>query len=234
MKQILKIIAILLFTQVYAQNNEVIFTASIKETNHSKELKNNSTEEKNLILNSVNNSTDIEYKLLFNTNSSLFQRENQMKTENNGFNITELLAGKGKYFFDLKTNVTIEQKDAFGEVFLIEKKAIKWNLTNETKKIGNYLCKKATTTISIENSRGISIKDVIAWYAIEIPLNFGPKNYNGLPGLILKLKEGKLVFTAKKIILNSKEKTTINKPKKGKKITEKEFNNIAKELMRNR
>jgi len=55
----------------------------------------------------------------------------------------------------------------------------KWVMdSKESKKIGNYVCKKATTTF-----RG---RNYIAWYAVDIPTQFGPWKFNGLPGLILE------------------------------------------------
>lgn len=60
---------------------------------------------------------------------------------------------------------------------------IKWNIKyKETKKIGKYTCKKATTTF-----RGTNIE---AYYTTEIPVSIGPYKFNGLPGLILELKTG--------------------------------------------
>lgn len=58
---------------------------------------------------------------------------------------------------------------------------IKWNLKyKETKKIGKYVCKKATAVF-----RGT---DVEAYYTTEIPVSVGPFKFNGLPGLILEVK----------------------------------------------
>lgn len=55
-----------------------------------------------------------------------------------------------------------------------------WEISNkETKKIGNFICKKATT-----NFRG---SEIIAWYTEEINVPFGPWKFKGLPGLILEL-----------------------------------------------
>lgn len=56
----------------------------------------------------------------------------------------------------------------------------KWEFDdNETKKIGNYDCRKATTTF-----RG---RNYIAWYTLEFPIPYGPWKFNGLPGLILEV-----------------------------------------------
>lgn len=58
---------------------------------------------------------------------------------------------------------------------------IKWNLKyKETKKIGKYVCKKATAVF-----RGTNIE---AYYTTEIPVSVGPFKFKGLPGLILEVK----------------------------------------------
>ncbi|WCM42524.1 GLPGLI family protein [Flavobacterium sp. CBA20B-1] len=53
-----------------------------------------------------------------------------------------------------------------------------WNITNETKKIQNYTCYKATTSF-----RGNTFE---AWFTPDIPINAGPWKWYGLPGLILE------------------------------------------------
>ncbi|WP_309608204.1 GLPGLI family protein [Flavobacterium sp.] len=55
---------------------------------------------------------------------------------------------------------------------------INWKIEKETKKIGTFLCKKATTSL-----RG---RKYIVWFATEISLPYGPWKLTGLPGLILE------------------------------------------------
>ncbi|MFV8359167.1 GLPGLI family protein [Flavobacterium sp. LS1P3] len=52
-----------------------------------------------------------------------------------------------------------------------------WKITNETKKILGFKCKKATS-----NAFGYFF---IAWFTEEIAINAGPEKFDGLPGLIL-------------------------------------------------
>ena len=53
-----------------------------------------------------------------------------------------------------------------------------WKIEKETKKIGSFVCKKATTKF-----RG---RNYTAWFTSDIALPFGPWKLNGLPGLILE------------------------------------------------
>ncbi|QCX02208.1 GLPGLI family protein [Aggregatimonas sangjinii] len=55
---------------------------------------------------------------------------------------------------------------------------MKWEIHDDTKKIGDFQCSKATT-----NFRG---RDYTAWFSTDIPLPYGPWKLHGLPGLILE------------------------------------------------
>ena len=132
------------------------------------------------------------------------------------------------------TNKTqyIEEKDLGGEVFLIKNKIDinDWTLVNEKKKIGRYTCYKATRDYSFINSKGNKkTNKQIVWYTLEIPIHFGPKNFVGFPGLVLKVEDGSLVYEAIKIILNHKEGVELKKPPKGKEISQEEYDKIQEE-----
>jgi GLPGLI family protein len=58
-----------------------------------------------------------------------------------------------------------------------------WKLEPETKKIGEYSLKKATTNFGGRNWT--------AWFSPEIPFQEGPYKFRGLPGLIFELNDDK-------------------------------------------
>lgn len=64
---------------------------------------------------------------------------------------------------------------------------------------------------------------VTAWYTPEIPVNQGPENYWGLPGLILEINDGRTTILCSKIVLNAKEKAEIKPSKKGKVVSQREY-----------
>lgn len=72
---------------------------------------------------------------------------------------------------------------------------------------------------------------ITAWYAPEIPINQGPDNYWGLPGLILEVNDGKTVLLCSKVVMNTKDKTEIKAPKGGKPISQKEFDEVMLKKM---
>lgn len=72
---------------------------------------------------------------------------------------------------------------------------------------------------------------ITAWYAPEIPVSQGPENYWGLPGLILEVNDGKTTVLCSKVVLNTKEKTAIKAPTKGKVVSQKEYDEIVVKKM---
>lgn len=233
MKYFIYIISFLFILNGYSQSGKVAYIASTKP--YFKAMDNRS-KGKNIVLyeEAKDNSSDLEYILTFNNNKSLFKINDKMEIENSTQNMTKIYAGKGIYYYENNSKVTIVEKDFMGDFFLVEKEKIKWKLTNENRKIGKYNCYRAVSQITVETRKGFKTREIVAWYTPEIPKNYGPKNYNGLPGLILILKEGNLFFTAAKVELSTKDILEIKKPIKGEKISEKKYNELVKKVALNR
>ena len=70
--------------------------------------------------------------------------------------------------------------------------------------------------------------EVTAWYTMQIPVNQGPGEYWGLPGLILEVNADRTTILCSKIVLNPSEKETIKVPSKGKEVTKAEYTDIVK------
>ena len=73
---------------------------------------------------------------------------------------------------------------------------------------------------------------ITAWYTLDIPVNHGPSDYWGLPGLILQVVDDRTQFLCTKIVLNTKETIEIKEPKKGKEVSQEEFEKIREEKMK--
>lgn len=74
--------------------------------------------------------------------------------------------------------------------------------------------------------------EIIAWFTPQIPVQHGPAEYAGLPGLILEVSAGKTTLLCSKIVVNPEEKDEIKPATKGKETTEVEYNTLFKEKMK--
>lgn len=210
-----------------------------------------SEQRKKQMMERMKNFLEKTYTLSFDRVASSF-KENE-KLDAPGSNSRGRMWGgssEGSTYKNLKDKEIIEDKEFFGKRFLITEKVDQpqWELTGDTKKIGNYTVYKAT--LVKENSefnwrsmrrRNNEEKDstktddkkllITAWYTPEIPVSTGPANYWGLPGLILEVNSGRTTMLCTEVVLNPKEQVEITKPTKGKEISRKEYNEVVKKKM---
>lgn len=137
------------------------------------------------------------------------------------------------------------EEEMMGKEFLIQDtlESAEWELTGESKKIGNYTAQKATYTRIIDSQRfstGMTemenVKDTItvtAWFTPEIPVSHGPENFFGLPGLILEVQNQGRTLICEKIELNpASNPVKIEQPKRGKVVSREEFRAVQEESMK--
>ncbi|MFQ3181183.1 MAG: GLPGLI family protein [Polaribacter sp.] len=165
------------------------------------------------------NTPDVKAFLEFNNSESLYFVEDKMQNDGKAtYNVNKTFAGgDNKYYKNTKTKEYFNESSTFGELLLIEIEPKKWKITQESKKIGNYLCYKAID-IASENKK---VKPIV-WFTPQIPVSFGPLYYSGLPGLVILVEMSKRTISASEIILNPKDEIIIKKPTKGKKMTAEE------------
>ncbi len=165
------------------------------------------------------------FELISSNGISLYKKEEKQDYNQN---VTIMGAGGSEdiIYKNHKKNEFVNQTDFMSRTFLIQDKLSKlnWKITDETQKIGNYSCRKAVLKRGDNN--------IIAWFTDEISSNDGPREYYGLPGLILKVKTKSIIIEATNISV-SKEKADIKKPTKGKKVTREEFERIKEEKLNN-
>ena len=166
--------------------------------------------------------------------------------------------GQGSIYKNLQTKQMIEDTEQFSKRFRIveEMKFPQWQMTGETKQIGQYTAYKATMVKEDTNidwgrmfgrrGRGNQQKKdstqtkeskeeekrtliVTAWYTPQIPVSAGPAEYWGLPGLILELNAGRTTMLCTEIVINPDESIEIKVPKKGEEVSREEYTKIIKE-----
>ena len=189
--------------------------------------------------------------LTFSKTESIYKEEERLESPNPaGMEVLIVSSGGSDILYkNTKENRFVNQNESYSKVFLIkdELKKHDWKLSGETKFIGDYKCFKATkiiqrqvvkSRISIngdneekeDKNKEPEMKDVevLAWYTPDIPVNNGPADYHGLPGLILEVNDGNTTTICSKIVLNPEKKITIKEPTKGKEISQEKYDVIMK------
>jgi len=200
------------------------------------------------------------YELSFNKTESVYEEPQRLESPSGSSGAKMVVvntssSGDGKSYKNIKDKTVMSEEDFFGKEFLVSDSLRKWDwqLINETKKIGNYTCYKAIAVIPVtkeemENYEKMKNKKsegktqlftpsepkdrtITVWYTPEIPVSHGPGEYWGLPGLIMEVNDAKTVILCSKIVLNPKDKVVIKMPKKGKKVTKKEYEALIEKQM---
>lgn len=116
-------------------------------------------------------------------------------------------------YTDFTNRQTTSVKHVYDESFLIKDslRKYKWRLTNDTRKIAGFECKRATTII-------MDSVFVVAFYTDEIIAAGGPESFNGLPGMILGIVIPRMFTSwyATKLQVEGIKEAAIAPPKKGK------------------
>ena len=202
----------------------------------------------------MKNQLEKTYVLTFNKTASIYKQEeklDQASGRRGGMRFMMMGGnGSGKYYKNLQTKTSAKENEFSGKNFLIKDDltTYDWKMEQETKMIGENLCFKATTVVerpvretnfrfgrrndSEQEKKEESKEDVMeqvivtAWYTLGVPVSHGPDDYWGLPGLILEVSDGNTQILCTKIVMNPKEKTVIAEPTKGKVVSQKEYDEI--------
>lgn len=199
---------------------------------------------------SIKKQMDREYILTFNSMESTWKQVESLgggpvSASSGGMTLMFNSGGADRILYKNMLDQSFEkEEDLMGKEFLVKDllEPFDWELTAETKKIGNYLAQKATYSKIVDSkqfSTGMSemeaSKDtiqVVAWYTPEIQVSQGPENYFGLPGLILEVQSRGRVLICDKIELSpSANPVKIERPKRGKLISSDEFKVLQDESM---
>lgn len=170
--------------------------------------------------------------LYFSPESSLYQLNNEQReeetvsTEAEGATVmVKMIQPDDKFYTDLESKKTIEQRDFMSRIFLIENSidASGWKITGNQKTILGYPCQEA-----VQKKDSIV---TVAWFAPSLPVTSGPGKYLGLPGIVLAVDvdHGKRTIIATAIEPGPVGKDLLAKPKGGKKVTPEEYDQIVEE-----
>lgn len=176
--KILNIIALLLFIGVKAQtstNGVISYQETFKNT-----------------LGSVNSN----YELYFNNKESIYilnRDSSQVDTNSSGkFSkfIPQQQSDPPFYYKKLNNKEVIYNSKTTLKQYVVKDDSLNlnWEIHKENRIIGNYECSKATTEF-----RG---RKYTAWFTSKISVDYGPRKFSGLPGLILEIYDDKGVYRA--------------------------------------
>lgn len=158
------------------------------------------------------------YEFLGDTTQSLFRETKEaVLPPNSWFND---VGSKNIVFNHYASHRTITQKPVAEETFLVEDSlmSIKWKLTNDTRTIAGYDCRKAIGFVD-------DTLAIFAFYTDELLIRGGPESVHGLPGMILGIGVPRLHATwfATKVEVNGINTATVKPVTKGKKVTRKQL-----------
>lgn len=130
---------------------------------------------------------------------------------------------------DLNKQESISRKGIYDNTFLIQDslRKIEWKITNDTRTIAGFECRKATAII-------MDSIYVVAFYTDQILTSSGPESFGGLQGMILGLAIPRLHttwFATKVEVVNFKEQE-LAPPTKGKKITQSDLKEQLKKSLK--
>ena len=226
---------------VSKQLNNVVFHVEGMSEEKAKELNEKMSKmfEKTFILN-------------FNKIESIYQQEQKLQESGSG-NVNFGTDIEGELYKNIQTKRYLKAEEFANKNYLISDtlKNYNWELKQETKKIGDYICYKAISIIKVTkkeleeyeadkekqtnnktsflNLEKPENEIITVWYNPEIPVSQGPNKYWGLPGLIMEVNQKNLILLCSKVILNPKNKKIIKAPKKGRVISQNAYDLMEEE-----
>ena len=226
MKKLLYFIGFLIFTVHSSNAQQFINKAAVEYeviTNVKKTMGNSSWAE--MLKDAMPQFKTAYYKYIFADNKSIYKFDHwDAKAK-----IPEFLRRNDEdniWFFDFDKERFAMQKNVYGSSFITEDSIfnIEWKITNESRNIAGFNCRKAVGKI-------IDSVYVFAFYTDEITIPGGPCTIHGLPGLILGLTIPRMYTSmiATKVMVNNISTTDIKSIAAKKPFTVSTLKTIIKE-----
>lgn len=169
------------------------------------------------------------YKYTFADNKSIYKFDHYDDTKAKVPEFLRRGEDDNEWYHDFNSGQNYMQKNMFGTVLNLKDsiKQIQWKLTNESRLIAGFNCRKAIGKI-------LDSVYVFAFYTDEITITGGPCTINGLPGMILGLTIPRLYASMMATKLSTNEiKDNSIKPTLSKKLfTSKELKAILDERIK--
>ncbi|MBS1747741.1 MAG: GLPGLI family protein [Bacteroidetes bacterium] len=171
------------------------------------------------------------FDLYFDNNKTLYEPGKEVTTNGpKGPGWFQDPAQDNIVFSNLDTKERVSKKSVYETTFLLNDslRKLRWKITNDSRDIAGFNCRKATTIIN-------DSVFVVAFYTDQIIPSGGPESFNGLPGMILGLAIPRLHTTwyATKVETAVPTASIIIPPNKGKKGTSKDLSILLQSRFKN-
>lgn len=168
-----------------------------------------------------------QFELKFNTTRSVYKLEKE--NSENKYMWGSKPSESDNSISDFSHQSSSVQREIFDNTYLIKDslRNLEWKITQETRDIAGFECKKAVSKIC-------DSVVVVAFYTDQIPVSAGPENFGGLPGMILGLAIPRMYTTwfATKLELIDPTEQQLNPVQKGKKVNWLQLNTELKKGMK--
>ncbi|HTR30966.1 MAG TPA: GLPGLI family protein [Puia sp.] len=155
------------------------------------------------------------FDLLFTRNKTLYRPGKESPDKPNQW-FVQAPAQQNVIYADLEQGSSVSQKAVFEQTFLVADtmRRIKWKITDETRVIAGFNCRRANALI-------MDSIYVVAFYTDEILTSGGPESFSGLPGMILgiALPHEHVTWFATKVEAVPVQEVQLAPPAKGKRVT---------------
>ena len=174
---------LLIFTcQLFAQKYKITYSFSLNIDADTIKNQDKKYYYKNYFLSQYQNSYGV---LWINKEGAFFEQEGNLKNLYYDNNYITTFYSSVKYKKIIKENSSTLFPDAPPYMYY-SFSDFNWKITNQSKKINNYVCYKAIGNLKPLNPN-LPNYYFEAWFSPEIPLQYGPNGYGGLPGLIFEI-----------------------------------------------
>ncbi len=168
--------------------------------------------------------------LNFTQSKSLYKwSETDDVTRNGWFGADPLADLKNTIFTNFDTQKSTTAKSVFEENYLVTDsiRNITWKITDETREIAGYQCRRANAII-------MDSVYVVAFYTDQIAVSGGPESFAGLPGMILglALPHDNVTWFATKVTETEVPEKELVAPTKGKQVNDKGLTDVLMGAMK--